>query len=51
MFYNGLTFVQGGEWVKAEDYLSGFIKVPWNNYSRKIYFEMRKQKYLEALNR
>ena len=34
-----------------ESYLSGFTKVDDNRYSMKIYFEIRKQKYLEALDR
>ncbi|CAD6270678.1 unnamed protein product [Miscanthus lutarioriparius] len=42
--------VQGGEWDKVERYLSGFTKLEDNCYSMKIFFESRKQKYLEALN-
>ncbi|KAK7383490.1 hypothetical protein VNO78_29169 [Psophocarpus tetragonolobus] len=38
-----------GKWDEAENYLSGFTKINDNNYSIKIYFEMRKQKYFEAL--
>jgi len=40
-----------GKWDEAEKYLSGFTKVEDNPNSTKIYFELRKQKYLEALDR
>ncbi|CAJ2653964.1 unnamed protein product [Trifolium pratense] len=40
-----------GEWDEIEKYLSGFIKVDDNRYSMKTFFEIRKQKYLEALDR
>ncbi|CAD6258036.1 unnamed protein product [Miscanthus lutarioriparius] len=43
--------VQGGEWDELERYLSGFTKLEDNRYSMKIFFEIRKQKYLEALDR
>ncbi|KAJ8486277.1 hypothetical protein OPV22_018762 [Ensete ventricosum] len=43
--------VQGGEWDEVERYLGGFTKVEDNRYSMKIFFEIRKQKYLEALDR
>ncbi|KAK4486314.1 hypothetical protein RD792_008985 [Penstemon davidsonii] len=36
---------------EVERYLSGFTKVEDNRYSMKIFFEIRKQKYLEALDR
>ncbi|CAI0444241.1 unnamed protein product [Linum tenue] len=39
-----------GDWVGAEKYLSGFTKFDDNKYSTKIYFEMRKHNYLEALD-
>ncbi|KAH9287847.1 hypothetical protein KI387_031964, partial [Taxus chinensis] len=42
--------VQNGQWEEVERYLSGFTKVEDNRYSMKIYFEIRKQKYLEALD-
>ncbi|KAI3692219.1 hypothetical protein L6452_32030 [Arctium lappa] len=42
---------QAGEWDEVERYLCGFTKVEDNPYSRKIFFEIRKQKYLEALDR
>ncbi|KAL9233336.1 hypothetical protein vseg_008354 [Gypsophila vaccaria] len=43
--------VQLGEWDEVEKYLSGFTKVDDNRYSMKIFFEIRKQKYLEALDK
>lgn len=43
--------VLAGEWNEVERYLSGFTKVEDNRYSMKIFFEIRKQKYLEALDR
>ncbi|KAI6680255.1 hypothetical protein NL676_034136 [Syzygium grande] len=39
-----------GKWNEAEKYLSGFTQLEDNAFSMKIYFEMRKQKYLEALD-
>lgn len=53
-FFNMKYFedqVQAGEWAEVERYLSGFTKVEDNRYSMKIFFEIRKQKYLEALDR
>ncbi|CAA7411003.1 unnamed protein product [Spirodela intermedia] len=53
-FFNMKHFedlVQAGEWDEVEKYLSGFTKVEDNRYSMKIFFEIRKQKYLEALDR
>lgn len=43
--------VLAGEWDEVERYLHGFTKVEDNRYSMKIFFEIRKQKYLEALDR
>ncbi|KAK4746150.1 hypothetical protein SAY87_012462 [Trapa incisa] len=43
--------VQAGEWEEVEKYLTGFTKADDNRYSMKIFFEIRKQKYLEALDR
>ncbi|KAK8947936.1 Topless-related protein 1 [Platanthera guangdongensis] len=43
--------VLAGEWNEVERYLSGFTKVEDNRYSMKIFFEIRKQKYLEALDK
>ncbi|KAI3828620.1 hypothetical protein L1987_02725 [Smallanthus sonchifolius] len=53
-FFNMKYFeeqVQAGEWDEVEKYLCGFTKVEDNRYSMKIFFEIRKQKYLEALDR
>ncbi|KAK4364721.1 hypothetical protein RND71_016079 [Anisodus tanguticus] len=53
-FFNMKYFedqVQAGEWDEVEKYLSGFTKVEDNRYSMKIFFEIRKQKYLEALDK
>ncbi|XP_031483274.1 protein TOPLESS-RELATED PROTEIN 2-like [Nymphaea colorata] len=53
-FFNMKHFedqVQAGEWEEVERYLGGFTKVEDNRYSMKIFFEIRKQKYLEALDR
>ncbi|KAE9462692.1 hypothetical protein C3L33_05400, partial [Rhododendron williamsianum] len=43
--------VTNGDWDEVEKYLSGFTKVDDNRYSMKIFFEIRKQKYLEALDK
>ncbi|CAH1442619.1 unnamed protein product [Lactuca virosa] len=53
-FFNMKYFedeVQNGNWDDVEKYLSGFTKVDDNRYSMKIFFEIRKQKYLEALDK
>ncbi|AAF27128.1 unknown protein; 52184-57536 [Arabidopsis thaliana] len=53
-FFNMKYFedeVHNGNWDEVEKYLSGFTKVDDNRYSMKIFFEIRKQKYLEALDR
>lgn len=53
-FFNMKYFeekVQAGEWEEVEKYLAGFTKVDDNRYSMKTFFEIRKQKYLEALDR
>ncbi|KAL2463066.1 Topless-related protein 4 [Forsythia ovata] len=53
-FFNMRYFedaVTNGEWEDVEKYLSGFTKVDDNRYSMKIFFEIRKQKYLEALDK
>ncbi|KAF6158223.1 hypothetical protein GIB67_015017 [Kingdonia uniflora] len=53
-FFNMKYFediVNNGEWDEVEKYLSGFTKVDDNRYSMKIFFEIRKQKYLEALDK
>ncbi|KAG6383580.1 hypothetical protein SASPL_156669 [Salvia splendens] len=43
--------VHNGNWEEVERYLSGFTKVDDNRYSMKLFFEIRKQKYLEALDK
>ncbi|XP_042472112.1 protein TOPLESS-RELATED PROTEIN 2-like [Zingiber officinale] len=43
--------VQAGEWDEVDRYLGGFTTVEDNRHSMKIFFEIRKQKYLEALDR
>ncbi|XP_024969961.1 topless-related protein 4-like isoform X2 [Cynara cardunculus var. scolymus] len=43
--------VTNGNWEELEKYLAGFIHVNDNRYSVKMLFEIRKQKYLEALDR
>ncbi|KAL9272468.1 Topless-related protein [Drosera capensis] len=53
-FFNMRYFedlVTGGEWDEVEKYLFGFTKVDDNRYSMKMSFEIRKQKYLKALDR
>lgn len=42
--------VLGGEWDEAERYLSNFTSAGDNSHSTKIYFEIRKQNFLEALD-
>ncbi|KAL5853179.1 hypothetical protein ACOSQ3_008297 [Xanthoceras sorbifolium] len=42
--------VLDGNWEEVERYLSSFTKVDDNRYSTKIYFEIRKQNFLEALD-
>ncbi|GJZ97892.1 topless-related protein 4-like protein isoform X3 [Tanacetum coccineum] len=43
--------VTNGEWEEVVKYLHGFTKVEDNRYSMKIFFEIQKQKFLEALDR
>jgi len=54
-FYFNLKYfeeeVHNGNWDEVERYLSGFTKVDDNRYSMKIFFEIRKQKYLESLDK
>lgn len=45
-FENAVT---SGEWDKVEKYLSAFTKIDDNPHSLRMFFEIRKQKYLEAL--
>eukprot|EP00854_Cymbomonas_tetramitiformis_P015617 gene15617-18515_t len=39
-----------GNWEEVEKYLLGFTRVEYNRYSMKMFFEIRKQKFLEALD-
>ncbi|KHG05088.1 Topless-related 1 -like protein [Gossypium arboreum] len=53
-FFNMKHFedqVQAGEWDEVKRYLCGFTKVEDNPCLTKIFFEIRKQKYLKAPNR
>ncbi|KAK4491060.1 hypothetical protein RD792_001782 [Penstemon davidsonii] len=43
--------VLDGNWEDTEKYLSSFTTVEDNKFSTKIYFEIRKQKYLETLDK
>ncbi|KAG2334403.1 hypothetical protein Bca52824_005583 [Brassica carinata] len=43
--------VTNGEWDETEKYLLGFTKIDSNEQSMKIFFEIRKHKYLEALDK
>ncbi|KAL3497326.1 hypothetical protein ACH5RR_040058 [Cinchona calisaya] len=43
--------VMTGNWSEAEKYLSGFTGVEDNKYSMKMYFEIRKQKFFETLDK
>ena len=54
IFFNMHHFgeiVMNGEWEKAEKYLSAFTKLDDSNHSKKMFFELRKHKYSEALCR
>lgn len=43
--------VTRGDWEELEKYMSGFIHIDDNRFSVKMLFEIRKQKYLEALDK
>lgn len=43
--------VRDGEWDDVEKYLGGFTEVNDSAYSVETFFEIRKQKYLEALDK
>nr|XP_016500037.1 PREDICTED: topless-related protein 1-like [Nicotiana tabacum]XP_016500038.1 PREDICTED: topless-related protein 1-like [Nicotiana tabacum]XP_016500039.1 PREDICTED: topless-related protein 1-like [Nicotiana tabacum] len=43
--------VLSGSWDETENYLSSFTGVSDNKFSTKMFFEIRKQKFLEALDR
>lgn len=40
-----------GKWTELEAYLTGFTRLKDNRYSLKAFFEIRKQKFLEALDK
>ncbi|KAK1434049.1 hypothetical protein QVD17_10967 [Tagetes erecta] len=54
-FFCDASFVEElvlkGEWDMLEKYFAGFISVNDNRYSVKMLFEIRKQRYIEALER
>ncbi|GJX48189.1 topless-related protein 4-like protein isoform X1 [Tanacetum coccineum] len=53
-FFNMRHFeemVTNGDLDEVEKYVAAFTKVDDNRYSMKIFFEIRKQKYLEALDK
>ncbi|KAM7462172.1 hypothetical protein LguiA_030293 [Lonicera macranthoides] len=53
IFFDMMHFenlVLGGNWDEAKRYLLGFIGIHNDKISIKIYFEIRKQKFLEALD-
>ncbi|PNX86178.1 topless-related protein 2-like [Trifolium pratense] len=43
--------VLAGEWEECEKYLASFTNINDNGYSMKMIYEIRKQKYYEALDR
>ncbi|XP_028798241.1 topless-related protein 1 isoform X2 [Neltuma alba] len=54
LFFNFKYFeeqVLNGNWDEAERYLLGFTRFDENRFSMKTFFELRKQKYLEALDK
>ncbi|PWA72233.1 WUS-interacting protein 2 [Artemisia annua] len=46
-----LEMITNGEWEEVVKYLHGFTKIEDNRYSMKVFFEIQKQKFLEALDR
>ena len=40
-----------GQFDEAQHYLLAFTNLKANRYSKKIFFEIRKQKYFEALDK
>ncbi|KAK7264670.1 hypothetical protein RJT34_32280 [Clitoria ternatea] len=40
-----------GEWDELDQYIAGFTRIDENRFSMKTFFEIRKQKYFEALDR
>lgn len=54
IFFNMLHFeelVKKGEWDEVEKYLLGFTSHDENRFSKEVFFQIRKQKYLEAIDR
>ncbi|XP_031096828.1 protein TPR3-like [Ipomoea triloba] len=54
IFFNMLHFeelVKKGEWDEVEKYLLGFTTLDENTFSNEVFFQIRKQKYLEAIDR
>ncbi|KAJ7966212.1 Protein TOPLESS [Quillaja saponaria] len=54
LFFNLQYFEElllSGIWDEAERYLLGFTRINDNKFSMKMFFEIRKQKYLEALDK
>nr|GLL45304.1 Topless-related protein 1 [Ipomoea trifida] len=54
IFFNMLHFeelVKKGEWDEVEKYLLGFTSLDENRFSKEVFFQIRKQKYLEAIDR
>ncbi|KAI5586671.1 hypothetical protein POPTR_006G258100v4 [Populus trichocarpa] len=53
-YYFNMKFFEdmicSGDWDEAERYFSCFTKLTDNRFSMKVYFEIRKQKFLEALD-
>ncbi|KAF5743337.1 hypothetical protein HS088_TW09G01404 [Tripterygium wilfordii] len=43
--------ILAGKWDEAEKYLNAFTTITDNRFTMKIFFEIRKQKYLEALDK
>ncbi|KAI3883761.1 hypothetical protein MKW92_011797 [Papaver armeniacum] len=43
--------LRNGNWEEVENYLLGFTELTSNPYSIKLFFDIRKQRYLEALDR
>ncbi|KAK9218144.1 hypothetical protein WN943_006780 [Citrus x changshan-huyou] len=53
IFFNMKHFektIINGEWEVAEKYLSAFTNIDDNRYSKKLFYELRKQKYYEAFH-
>ncbi|KAF8393179.1 hypothetical protein HHK36_021420 [Tetracentron sinense] len=54
VFFNLKYFeeiLKNGHWDNVESYLSGFTTLDQNDYSKKVFFDIRKQKFYEALDK